>query len=108
LDLTKERTKELWKIVRTPRSEKKFSDLSKKYGIKDSINLKFIQNIRAMPTKTREDRQAIIDKCEILDEDFGDLLFNPLLDLKGFLLFSFIFIFIQDFTQAKICVFNRF
>ncbi|KAH9820701.1 hypothetical protein DFH28DRAFT_1194770 [Melampsora americana] len=82
--LTKERTKELWNIVRTPQSGKKFSDLSKKYGIKDSINLKFIQQIRAMPSGTREDRQAIIDRCELLDEFFGDLLFNPLLDLKGF------------------------
>ncbi|KAH9812293.1 hypothetical protein DFH28DRAFT_899214, partial [Melampsora americana] len=42
-------------------SSKKFSDLSKKYGIKDSMNLKFIEQVRAMPTTTRQNCQDIVD-----------------------------------------------
>jgi hypothetical protein len=49
--------------------------------------------IQDMPTLTPADRQAIIERCELLDEEFGDLLFNPLLDLKGFYLIYLIHLF---------------
>ncbi|KAH9808248.1 hypothetical protein DFH28DRAFT_998033 [Melampsora americana] len=88
---TQEQTKELWELTRNPKSIKQFDVLSKQYGIRDSLNLQFAKQIQeiycANKTKTKElqtTQQEILARCESLEEQFGDHMFNPFLRLEAF------------------------
>ncbi|KAH9810402.1 hypothetical protein DFH28DRAFT_932887 [Melampsora americana] len=88
---TSEQTRTLFQLTRNPKSIKQFDDLSKEYGIRDSLNLHFAKEIqqiyRSNKNKAKEDQtsqQEIIAYCESLEEKFGDHMFNPFLRLTAF------------------------
>ncbi|KAH9807809.1 hypothetical protein DFH28DRAFT_1201673 [Melampsora americana] len=88
---TREQTKNLWVLTQHPKSIKQFDDLSKTYGTRDSLNLPFAKEIqqlyRANKHKSKEDQlsqQDIIARCESLEDEFGEHMFNPFLRLSGF------------------------
>ncbi|KAH9814114.1 hypothetical protein DFH28DRAFT_972285 [Melampsora americana] len=88
---TKEQTRELWALTRNPKSIKQFDVLSKEYGIRDSLNLQFAKQVqeiyrtnKSKPKEMQKTQQEIVARCESLEEQFGDHLFNPFLRLEAF------------------------
>lgn len=80
----------LWRLTRQPKTITLFDDLSKKYGIRDSLNLQFAKKIQEIyrnnkgKTKgAKVSKEAIMKTCEDLDAEFGSKMFNPFLGLAA-------------------------
>lgn len=87
---TRRHTHALWQLTRRPKTITLFDDLSKKYGIRDSLNLQFAKRIQSIyrhnkgrPPGEKVPKEAIVRTCEQLDSQFGTKLFNPFLGLAG-------------------------
>ena len=87
---TRQQTRKLWELTCHPGKLTKFDDLSKKYGISDSLNLQFAKQIQHIyrtnkkkPAADRIPREQIVERCLALEGKFGEHLFNPFLRLEG-------------------------
>lgn len=92
---TREHTRELWQLTRQPKTITLFDDLSKRYGIRDSLNLQFAKRIQSIyrnnkgkPPAEKVPKEKIVQTCERLDSEFGTRMFNPFLGLAGIFLLA--------------------
>lgn len=84
-------------MVRHPKKIQAFKKLSSQYGIRDILNLEFIQDIQNLHRKRDKEKDKekkkmmaadIIAKCEDLENKFGLGIFNPFLWAAGMFFWS--------------------
>ena len=93
-EVTKDNTFKLWRMSWKKSHISKFEKYPKKWGIRDSLNLQFVEQMQDLTRNSNNTQASINQKGRDLELEHGCHLFNPFLALPGtspFLSFHFFF-----------------
>ncbi|KAH9808346.1 hypothetical protein DFH28DRAFT_936321 [Melampsora americana] len=77
-------THELWHMAQKPGTIGQFDTKSSELGVKDALNMSFVKMVQDLHRDSSVSVEQISTFCDDLNGQFGDRLFNPFLQLKGF------------------------
>ncbi|KAH9822967.1 hypothetical protein DFH28DRAFT_1048547 [Melampsora americana] len=81
-NVTRERTREVWRAAQRYNSKKQVDDLTRQYGLRDSVNDHFIRLVWNAQAKLTGAQVDILRAK--LEDEWGNRLFNPMLRLDAF------------------------
>lgn len=83
------KTKYLWNLLKTKESKKQFKSQSTEFGVRDTLNAYFIEQVLKLHKDETKTDEEISQFCKLCEGEHGDSIFNPFLQLKGMCSFPF-------------------
>lgn len=84
-NMTLARTQELWQLAQKRNTKTLVEDMARKYGLRDPFNDYYVQKVQnALSIMPQNEYETLVNQ---LNEEKGLKLFNPMLRLKGKVLY---------------------